>query len=285
MNGLMTAVALVTCLTMPEPDPDEPVLLDAVRARGLDAAMVAWDDESVDFGAYALVVVRSTWNYLHRLDAFHAWAEAVGAKTKLVNDAATIRWNTDKIYLRDLEQRGIRVVPTEFIGRGATSSLAALMDARGWDRVVVKPRVSAGSFETYAFGREEAKEGVLARCCAERDVMVQPYVASVDDYGERSLVFVDGICSHAVRKSPRFAGGEERVDSVPIQSDERAFAEALVRTLSPDLLYARVDLARDAAGAPMLMELELVEPSLFLRQGPEATVRLVSAIERLATRR
>jgi len=282
----MSAVALVTCLSMPEPDLDEPVLLSAVRARGLDATMVPWDDESVDYSAFDLVVVRSAWNYLHRPEAFHAWADRVSAQTKLRNDARTIRWNTDKIYLGELEQRGVRVVPTAFVDRGAVTSLASLMDERGWDRVVVKPRISAGSFETYAFRRSEVTDGVLAHCCADRDVMVQPYVASVDGYGERSLVFVDGVCSHAVRKSPRFAGGEEHVDAVPIQDDEHAFAQDLLAklpdSLSGDLLYARVDLARDSANAPMLMELELVEPSLFLLQGPAALARLVAAIERLA---
>jgi hypothetical protein len=273
---------------LPEPDVDESLLFDALRSRGVDAHVAAWDDDAVDWRADACVI-RSTWNYhLHR-DAFVAWSERVAKTTPLFNPTRIVAWNSDKSYLRALEVAGIAIAPTAWIDRGASTTLRATMDARGWDDAVIKPRVSAASFSTVRARRDGLEDGVdagerhLARMLSERDMMVQRYVRSVEGHGERSVVFIDGALTHAVRKSPRFSGGSEHVESMPIEDDERAFAErVLAHVGTRDLLYARIDVARDDAGAPLVMELELVEPSLFLSQSRVALDRFAAAIAQRA---
>ena len=281
-------VLLASCASLPEPDVDEPLLVDALRARGVDARVAAWDGEgAIDWRADACVI-RSTWNYHLRRDAFVAWAKRVAEVTPLFNPPRIVEWSTDKSYLLDLEGAGIAIAPTEFLDRGSTATLRATMDARGWDDVVVKPRVSAASFSTLRARRDDLADGErhLAELLRTRDVMVQRYVRSVEGHGERSIVFIDGALTHAVRKSPRFSGGVESVSgALPIEDDERAFAErVLAHVGTGGLLYARVDVARDDAGAPLVMELELVEPSLFLAQSRAALDRFADAILRRATK-
>jgi glutathione synthase/RimK-type ligase-like ATP-grasp enzyme len=282
----MIDVAIVTCKQLPEPDVDEPLLLNALSARGISVVMHAWDAGPLPSARMA--VVRSTWNYYRAHDAFLAWVESAHAAAPLYNSHAIIRWNTDKAYLGDLERAGLRVVPTAFVERGSKEELATLMDARGWSDVVMKPRVSAGSFETTRHRRDEVKGGEIARAAAERHIMVQPYVKAVDGRGERSHVFIDGEITHAVRKSPRFAGGVERVDPVPLDDADVAFAKSaleVAKKRAPELLYGRVDIARDEQDRPMVMELELVEPSLFFVHAPHALERFSSAIARIVAAR
>ena len=282
----MTAVrvAVASCLRLPEPDPDEPLLLAALERAGVDARVLAWDDAGAPFADQALVVVRSTWNYHDRLDAFLAWTRAVGATTRLANAPGVIAWNATKTYLRDLDARGVAAVPTEFVARGERRDLGAVLDARGWREIVVKPVVSAGSYRTARFGRDRLADAqaFLEDLTRDRGAMIQRWMPDVEAYGERSLVWIDGEVTHAVRKSPRFADGHERVsEEVAFTPEERAFAErALEAAGAPDLLYARVDMVRDPEGALRIMELELIEPSLFLAQAPRAAERLAAAIAR-----
>ena len=159
------------------------------------------------------------------------------------------------------------------------------MDARGWKTVVIKPVVSAGSFATRRFVREEAHaaQSFLDGARSGRAMMVQRWMPAVDTSGERSILWLDGEITHAIRKSPRFHGGSEAVRSVPIGDDERAFAARVLEPYAKELLYARVDMIRDGDGGKLaLMELELVEPSLFLRQHPPAVDLLANAICRVA---
>lgn len=265
-------VALATCKRLPEPDPDEPLLLAALRARGADAYMAAWDDPAADVSADACVL-RSTWNYYHSLDSFLAWAARV---PRLHNSFPVVRWNANKRYLDDLARAGVPVVPTVFLIGSVRDALASLRADVG----VIKPAVSAASFDTMRVDGNLAEAEAHARKIAERcEVMVQPYVASVEDYGERSVVWIDGAFTHAIRKSPRFGGEHESVSgALPIGDDERALAEAALAAVRGPLLYARIDMARDDRGRPMIMELELIEPSLFLLQSPEALDRFATAI-------
>ncbi len=285
-------VALATCLVLPEPDPDEPILLDALAAAGLSAGCLAWDDPDAPFGSAALTIIRSTWNYHRHLPAFLRWVDGLG--DRLANPAPVIRWNAHKSYLIELANAGIRTVPTVLVARGVGPSLEALLERERWSDAVAKPAVSAASFETRRVRRGDVgadNEGWFARMLTEGDMLLQPYVESVDGWGERAVVVVDGRVSHAVRKEPRFSGQDECVSSaLEVEPDERALAEralALGTGIAgvPRLLYGRVDMARDESGAPMVMELELIEPSLFLAQQPSAIPMLVGAIaERLRAR-
>lgn len=281
-------VGLVTCRDLPEPDIDEALLLDAVGGVLGDpdrVALVAWDDNTVDWASFDLVVVRSTWNYHHELDGFLAWLDATSQVTRVENDPRIMQHNVDKRYLRELELAGIPIVPTIW-WEGVGADNGQIPTTAEWARVVVKPVVSAGSYRTVAVERDPGQLGHALSQLGGRPGMIQPYQRAVDDYGERSLVFIDGELSHAVRKQPRFAGQDERVSdaAVSIADEEATFAQRILertRQLYPGtrpLLYARVDLMADADGAPRLAELELVEPSLFLAQYPSAATRLAEAI-------
>ena len=274
---------IATCRPLPEPDVDEDLLLDALAARGIAARMAAWNDPREDWDAPVPTLLRSTWDYIHDLPAFHDWIARAAAAAPLWNPADVLRGNLHKRYLLDLADRGVPVVPTDLVARGTAGSLADRLAAQGWRDVVLKPAVGAGSFETHRFtaGADAAAETVFARLVATRDMLVQPYQPSVEAHGERALVWIDGAFTHAVRKSPRFADGVEQVSAaLPLSAAERAVGEAALAPLAGRLLYARVDVAPDAAGNPQVMELELVEPSLFLLQEPLALRRLVQGVER-----
>jgi hypothetical protein len=275
------SVAIVTCVEMPEPDVDQDLLLDALRAEGVAPELVAWDDGSVHWDDYDLAVLRSPWNYIEHLNDFLVWAEATSTQTTLLNPVDVVRWNTHKGYLRDLVKQGVPVVPTAWLGAGEAADLEDLMADRGWRDVVAKPVVGAGSFLTDRITdpAAESSRDFWRRLCAHGEVMVQPYLESVEGYGERSVIWIDGALTHAVRKSPRLGDAPEHVSAaLPIADDERALAEAIISDIGSELLYARIDLIRDDHGQPLLAELELVEPSLFLLQEPTALNRLVRGI-------
>jgi glutathione synthase/RimK-type ligase-like ATP-grasp enzyme len=278
----MSFVALATCRNIPEPDVDEPLLVAALAEAQVPTRVLAWDDGNVDWDAPRVTVVRSTWNYYFRPDRFLAWSENRG--TRLVNSPDVIRWNHHKRYLKDLAASGLPVVPTLWVDRGARVEEG--LAERGWKDIVIKPAVSAGSNRTSRLTGPPFDEAAIAELVAAGDTMVQPYVASVDGYGERSLIYIDGEITHAIRKSPRLRGDAEQVsaDTVPIAEDERALAERVLARAAGSSLYARIDLVRDDAGRPMVGELEMIEPSLFLRQSPVALARLVAAIGRLFAR-
>jgi hypothetical protein len=266
-------------------DPDLPIASAALREAGLVVDLVRWDDPDVDWSGYDLAVVRSCWDYAWRLEEFLGWAQTV---PRLRNRAEVLRWNTDKTYLRDLERAGLPVVPTVW----DPSDAGELPDAGEW---VVKPSVSAGSRDT---ARWDAPAAVLEHVAeltgAGRTAMVQPYLSSVDDLGETAMLFIGGGFSHAVRKGPLLAAGEgvrqdrdSRGDLRPAvpTTAQRDIAQAVFDAV-PELagvgeapLYARIDLVHDADGRPVVLELELTEPSLFLPQAPAAAATLVRAVE------
>ncbi|WP_125774897.1 ATP-grasp domain-containing protein [Antribacter gilvus] len=289
-------VALATCSVLPDLDADDRPLVDALVARGVDAAAVVWDDPSVDWSAFDLVVVRSTWDYSARRDQFLAWADSV---PHLLNSADVIRWNTDKRYLRVLEEAGVPVIPTIWLDPERHLSKRAIhtrMPAFG--DFVVKPVVSAGAKDTGRYQPISAESRALAIMHANellisgRWAMIQPYVTSVDTAGETCLVFVDGEHTHAVRKNALLTGPSRPTQGLyqeevmtPFEASEaqvevaRRALDAAAKELgtSEPLLYARVDLVTRDDGTPMVIELELTEPSLWMQFSGDA-----KAAERLA---
>lgn len=277
-------VALVSCRRLPEPDPDAAPLARALAEAGIAAEVRAWDDEAVDWAGARLTVLRSTWDYPHHRDAFVRWAERVAAISRLWNPLPTVTWNLYKGYLIELQARGIPVAPTVLLPRGAPVTLGEVARERGWSEVVVKPAVSAASFATRRIpaGEFGAGDRHLQALLAERDVLVQRYLPSVEGHGERALVWIDGELTHAVRKTPRFEGDDESVsaEAVEISAAESALARRVVAAVEGPLLYARVDVAPGSEGEPVLMELELIEPSLFFAQCPPALDRFVAGLRR-----
>ncbi len=268
---------VATCMTLPEPDPDAVPLAEALARANVAFDVVAWDDPKADWTSAHPTVIRSTWNYALDVDRYLAWVDRVSKVAPLFNPIEVIRDNLHKRYLLALEARGVPIVPTTLVERGASCDLEAL----GHARFVIKPEVGAGSLGARVF--ESASSDAahhLAGLTAKGAALVQPYIDSVEDYGERSMIYIDGELSHAIRKSPRFAGQSEMVSGpYPIADDERAVALAALAPYG-ELLYARVDLARDRGGQPCVMELELVEPSLFLAKKPGAADRFVAGLLR-----
>lgn len=276
-------VALITCRHLPEPDPDQELLLAALRQRGVSAAMHAWDDAG-GLDGFDLAVLRSCWNYHLQPQRFCDWLAVAEAATRLLNPPPVLRWNLHKRYLRQLAARGLPVVPTVFAERGSEPSFAAILDDQGWPRAVIKPCVSAASFRTRVFARAEAEraQAFLAELLGERDAMIQRYLPSVEQAGEKALVWIGGAWTHGVHKQPRFQGQEESVSpAVPLDERERSLGDrvlAEVAEVGDGLLYARLDLIRGDDGRPLISELELLEPSLFLLQHRPALQRLADAI-------
>jgi glutathione synthase/RimK-type ligase-like ATP-grasp enzyme len=290
----MTArVALATAARARGLDEDMPLLLRALTGRGIEAVEAVWDDPAVDWGAFDVVVVRSTWDYFERRDEFLAWAERVAAVSELHNPVCVLRWNSDKRYLLDLARRGVPIVPTTFVEPCAAGELPASTD------LIVKPAVSAGSNDTarYGAGERQAALAHVARLQADgRVAMVQPYQGGVDDRGETALLYFDGRSSHAIRKGAIFAAGPQMVGGLFAREEiqprepsavEREVGEAALRAaaamlpadLAP-LLYARVDLVPLADGSPGVLELELCEPSVFVAHAKGSAKRFAAAIAR-----
>lgn len=279
-------IALATCRLLPEPDPDEELTLAALRAAGLHAEALAWDDPDADFSRARVTVLRATWNYPDDPPRFLSWVERTAAVTELWNPFACVRWNLHKGYLLELERAGVPVVPTRLVRRGEATALAEILADRGWSDAVIKPAVSNASRLTVRSGPETLDDGEahLRGLAARDDVLIQPYVASVEGYGERSLVWVDGEITHAVRKSPRLVRQHEAVTGpLPVSAAEAAVARAALAValaVGAPLLYARIDLAPGPDGTPQVMELELIEPSLFFPFSPAALDRFVRAVAR-----
>jgi hypothetical protein len=286
----MPTVGLITCQVLPEPDPDEKILLEALRRDGLEAQLIAWDDPQANPAAYDLCVLRSCWNYFEAPEAFLTWLESAAQVSRLCNAQAHCQWNLHKRYLLDLQEHGLPIVPSTFLRRGASADLASIAELQGWKKVVVKPCISAGSFATRFFEVEQFAEGqeFLHQQLQLRDMMVQKFMPSVQNTGERALIWIDGQFTHSVVKSPRYCGDDEQVSEAQLipakllSIGQQTLASPSLDQSDQRLLYARVDLIEDEDGAPLISEFELLEPSLFLMQSPTALARLVAAIAREA---
>ncbi|GAA3002705.1 hypothetical protein GCM10020229_13420 [Kitasatospora albolonga] len=290
----MTAasVAVVTSGIGLELDADLPEVVKALRAAGASAEILIWDDPSVDWGRYDLAVIRSTWDYSERLADFLSWTERAGRATRLLNPAATVRWNSDKHYLAELAARGVPTAPTRFAEPGGEFGPEDLPTGRG---VVVKPAVSAGAVDTarYEAGRAgDALRHVRMLTGQGRAAVVQPYLRLIEE-GERALVFFAGAFSHAIRKGPVLTEpnvidndrtahpGVSAYEPTPEELATARAALAVVPAPGAPLL-ARVDLALDDDRRPVVMELELIEPNLFLAHHPDALGRFAAAVTSLA---
>lgn len=284
-------VALVTCDALPALVEDDRPLMAQLQRHGTTAVAVSWSDPSVDWTAFDAVVIRSCWDYHRRVAEFTAWLSRLGRTgVPLWNPAPMLRWNLDKIYLRDLEHCGIPVVPTAWCRRGSAAALEDVLTEGGWREAVVKPRISAAAHGTWrtAAPVSRADEQRFRLELASRDLMVQPLLEEVTRQGEWSLVFFRNRFSHAVLKRPApwdfrvqaAFGGSTTPATAP--TEVAASAHAVVSTAAAgNALYARVD-GCVVDGRFCLMELELVEPALFLSAAPGATEHFARLIAEAA---
>jgi glutathione synthase/RimK-type ligase-like ATP-grasp enzyme len=274
-------------------DDDMPLLKSALDAVDIEWRELAWDDDLDDttWASCALSVVRSTWDYHRRLDDFHAWIDRVDRLSVLANSADVLRWNTDKHYLLEAHAAGLPIVPTVFVEPSSDDSWIDRVDRMlATGHVVVKPCVSAGSNDTERHDESEAAvQHVRSLLAVNRSVMVQPYLSRVDSDDETGLVFMGGSFSHAFAKGPLLSApkdvagdlfARERIEPREPSAAELSLGERAMAWLDQrfgTLLYARIDLLPTDDG-PVIVELELTEPSLFLAMHPDAPANIARAI-------
>lgn len=280
-------IAIATCAAYADLEADDELLRAALAQRGCEAEAVVWDGEQPDWGELEGCLIRSTWDYHDKHDRFLAWTREVAASTRLWNPPQLVAWNSNKSYLRELEEGGVRIVPTAWVGRDEDADLAGLLAGRGWKEAVVKPVVDLGARNLHRVGAGEGSAALDAVLTRSEVAMVQRFLPSLQAEGELSLVFIAGRLSHAVRKRP--APGDFRVQSIwggtvePAQPEPASveLAERALSQLDGPPLYGRVDLVTDLDGNPCLIELELIEPNLYLTQHPAAAEALADAVLRL----
>jgi O-ureido-D-serine cyclo-ligase len=298
-------IALVTARAALDLDEDMPLLVEALQRAHAGVSTPCWDDPAVDWSSFDLALLRSTWDYVERIDEFLAWARRCANQTRLLNPPEVVAWNTDKHYLAHLHRAGVPVVPTRFVepGEDAEAALAAFVDggaesAVTFTQFVVKPSIGAGSRDAARFrvaDRERALVHLLRLVAVERrSAMLQPYLERVDESGETAVIYLGGAPSHAIRKGPllRLDQGlvqglfaPEDISARQAGTDELSVAAAACGAIPyATPLYARVDMIRDGQGLPLVLELELTEPSLFLAQGAGSADRLAGLLLELCAR-
>ncbi|MHC5046747.1 MAG: ATP-grasp domain-containing protein, partial [Planctomycetota bacterium] len=243
---------------------------------------VDWARDDFRWSDARCALFRTTWDYFHRADEFLAWLDRVSGQTRLINAPAVIRWNMDKHYLDDLRDRGIHTVPTHFVEAATSASLPVVLAETGWEEAVLKPVISGAARHTYRVDARNATEhdAVFRQLLEAEAVMLQPFQRAIVDTGELSLMVIGGEYTHAVRKVARpedFRVQDDHGGTVhpyTPRPNEIRFAERAVRACNPPPVYARVDMLCDNDGELAVMELELVEPELFMRLHPPAAEAL-----------
>jgi len=280
-------VALITCSERSELSESDTLLQKALAARDIEALPLVWNDPAVDWSRPLVSVIRSTWDYHLQRTAFLEWAQHVSQLHSLWNPLPLLHWNTHKGYLHDLKELGVPIIPTCWLVQGASVNLAQLMQKHNWSEVVLKPAVSADSYGTIKVREDVVEEGqlYLDHMLSLRDMLIQPFLPAIMSNGERSLMFIDGEVTHAVVRPPVLYDMQNqphlpKKELVTPREDELQLAQKIISSLSSPVLYGRIDLVRDGDGQLRLMEVELVEPELWLTWMPTAAERFADAIAR-----
>lgn len=284
-------IVVTTGYSPEDPDHDTPLLLDALRERGIDADAVVWHEDAPDLADYDLLVIRSPWDYPERPAEFHAWLDRAEAATRVLNTPATMRWNLDKQYLHELGLAGVRIVPTTYCR--TIDEVHAALAALGHTRIVVKPAVSAGARDTGLFDAADPRAVALAdRIVARGGVaMIQPEIPELSAGAEKALYAIDGHHTHTIAKGALLEVGGGLIGGVyvenpvlvPTTDEEHSFAEHVLRVVQqvtgePMPLYARVDIVDSAEHGVVLLEVELVEPALNLHVASHVVDTVADAI-------
>lgn len=282
---MLIDIALATYADLPNLGAGDALLLSALATRGLSARPVVWNDPLMDWSLPKVTVIRSTWDYHYQRSAFLNWAEQVSQLHDLWNPLALLRWNSHKFYLRDLARRSIPIVPTLWLEQGTSIDLASVMKHYHWEKVVVKPAVSASAYATVLVAGASAQQGQahLDQFLPAHDMLLQPFLETVTSLHERSLIFIDGEFTHAIERKPALDLDPSARDRlIEPQEEEWLLARRILGLLPARPLYARVDLIPEEAGTFCLMELELVEPALWLSFAPHSVQLFADAIAKKA---
>lgn len=278
-------IALASCNNLPGWEVDDLPLIAELESLGAEVHTPAWTGE-VDWNAFDATIIRTTWDYHTRAQEYVSWARTA---PRLFNSFPVIEWNINKSYLRDLESNGVPIAPTVWIEIGEQKLVAEALDQFQTTTGFIKPLVGACASDTFRFNAneiEQAQSFLDERI--DQEMMIQPYLCSVESEGELSAIFVDGELTHGVQKIP--VKGDYRVqDDFGAEDKPYAFTQQEVASMKDmfkyvpngaKLLYARVDYLRADDGALLLNELELIEPSMFFRHSADAHKKFADAIVR-----
>jgi glutathione synthase/RimK-type ligase-like ATP-grasp enzyme len=277
-----TTVALLTCERLPELNPADRALIPLLAEQGIVAVPVVWNTPNVRWQDFSALIIRTTWDYYKQADAFRQWLDVIEETgVPVFNPVSVVRDNMHKFYLKRFQEQGVVIVPTLFSSVGAPLKYATVL-SQGWDKLVIKPAISAGSFLTNTYASSVLTPDHFQEIVSQGDWLIQPYLPEIEAQGELSLIFFNGIFSHAVLKKPKagdfrvqrqYGGQYQRVDPTPeiLQTAQR------IATLQGNLLYARVD-GLMIGDEFHLMELELIEPDLYFEFGEDISKRFVASV-------
>lgn len=282
-----TSIWLITYDALPQLDPDDELAAKILRERGYICAPKIWDDPKVDWSKCQFAVMRSTWDYHRKFEAFEKWLTQPVLSGRLWNPPELMAWNSRKTYLRELEAAGVDIVPTIWFDQNAAPDIVENAVANSkLEEAIVKPTIGLATSGVSKVNLKTAQADAIQKICdlvKKSGALLQPYMQAVEGAGERSLIYLNGKFSHAIRKTafqhfaPAGHAGEKLLEP---EADEIALAERALAQIPEQWLYARVDVVRDLEqNKPRLMELELVEPSLFMQFAPDAPKRFADAIE------
>ncbi|MFC7202977.1 RimK family alpha-L-glutamate ligase [Haloferax namakaokahaiae] len=285
----MTTIALATGAEFPTLIDDDDSFVAALEAHGVTVEPAVWSDESVEWNEFDAIVIRSTWGYYEHAEAFVAWIDSLkSVSTPVWNHPEMLRWNTHKFYLRDLADRGVSTLPTEYVEQNEGVSLESVFEERDWDELIVKPAVSAGAFETKRITHDEheSEQSWVDSLNQSHDLLIQEFAREITG-GEWSIIFFGDDYSHSVVKRPKEGdfrvqddyGGSVHVEepSESLREQAREVLDAVEAETAERPLYARIDgVERDSDFC--LLEAELIEPELFFRVDSEAGERFAGEI-------
>ena len=287
MNQPQSVAILVSQKYALTPHPDDLALQAYLEGFGLQAPLVPWDDASISYDTFDGAIVRSCWDYQHHVTAFLDRMHHIGQQFTLVNPADTILWNSDKRYLQEIAAEGIPIVPCHFVD--SADALTPNCWPFSADQLIIKPTVSASGYDTHLVDAQDfnAIQACVKSFEGEKTAIIQPFISSVKTTGERSAVIIDGEPVFLMKKTPAAQGflvhehwGGTYTETTLTEKD-RQFLSRLVAVLRPMPLYMRVDFLYDPQGDPLLLELELIEPNLYLSRNPLGLERLGQGLLRM----
>lgn len=282
----MPKCVLLACDDLTDYVVDDDLLLKPFQAVGWEAEFVSWSQSGVNWTAYDAAIIRATWDYTHRLDDYLAVLRRIEELgVPLYNPYSVIAWNAHKKYLMELEAKGVPIVPTRVYGDVSEVPFDELFDTFDSGELIVKPMVSAGAYKTYRFTREQlpALREKFLQELAGHDLMLQPFIGSLLEAGEYSLFYFNGEHSHTIVKQPQpgdFRVQEEHggiISPAVATPTQYAVGETVLRHIPDSCLYARVDIVASREGEWQVMEVELIEPSLYFRMDEASPMRFVRA--------
>ncbi|WP_298420678.1 hypothetical protein [uncultured Kordia sp.] len=268
---------------------EDQLVKEALEKEGLHVEKIAWDDVNFDWNTTKYALFRTTWDYFDRFQEFSSWLKDVEQKTILLNSTKTIYWNIDKHYLQDVDKAGVKIVPTYFMEKGDTRTLAQLHQELGWKHTVLKPCISGAARHTYKLNLHTIKkhEILYKNLISDEAMMLQPFMEQIVTKGEISLIVINGNYTHAILKKAK--AGDFRVQddfggSVHEYNPSQAeieFAENAVKACIESPMYARVDIIWDNDDKLAISEIELIEPELWFRFNNDAATQLAKGISKL----